>query len=176
MIWVIAVVGIAIVFGCFVLGVACFPWRVSLRWRKAWDGPLAIQARIYSPGQWYTFACARHSRIVQTLQHWLWPPGVNTPGGQLRQARRNVRILSALRPAMSVSVWVHKTQVGFDDPSLTGECLGVLAAMPRFVQRSISITFERVGCCSRGRLDVTVKPIAFGWRLVWARARQNGWR
>ncbi|MEM8717039.1 MAG: hypothetical protein AAF268_03360 [Cyanobacteria bacterium P01_A01_bin.3] len=176
MIWVIAVVGIAIVFGCFVLAIACLPWRVSLRWRKTWDGPLAIQARIYSPGQWYTLACSRHSRIVQTLQHWLWPSGVNAPAIiQLRQVRRNVRILSALRPAMSVSVWVHETQFGFDDPSLTGECLGLLAAMPRSVQRSIAITFERAGCRSRGQLDVTIQPIAIGWRLVRERARRNGW-
>ena len=174
MVWFVAVVGLAIVVGGLAIAMACLPWRLRMRWRKLWDGPLAIQVRIYSPGQWWSCAFERRSAHMQALQLWVWPLQVHSPSILLRQVRRKLRVLRALSHAVSVSAWTSQTQCGFDDPSLTGECLGLLAAMPHPVQQSISITFERAGCRSRGRLDITVKPIALLWRLTMVRARQIG--
>ena len=161
--------------GSFVIAIACLPWRVQLGWRKPWDRPLAIQVRLYSPGQWWSFAGTRRSALMLALQRWVWPPRGRNPGVLLRHGRRQLRVLRALSHAISVSDWASQTQFGFDDPSLTGECLGLLAAMPRPVQQSISITFERAGCRSRGQLDLTVKPIALLWQLMLVRTRQIGW-
>ena len=176
MVWVVAVVGLAIAVGGLAIAIACLPWRVQLRWRKPWNRPLAIRVRIDSPGQWWSFAYDRRSARMQALQRWVWPPRGRTPSILLRQGKHKLRVMRELSHAISVSAWTSQTQFGFDDPSLTGECLGLLAAMPRPVQQSISITFERAGCRSRGQLDLTVKPIALIWRLTLVRARQLGCR
>ena len=162
--WVVALSGLAII-ACLIM-ITCCSWQLQLRWRKPWMGPLAVRLRVYSPQQWWSFTFDRHSRVILSIQQWIWPARRRSPTHFFRQGRRTVSVLSRLGPAFSIVDWTTQTQFGFDDPSLTGECLGLLAAMPRTVQTSISITFERVGCRTSGYLDVTVRPIHLLGRLI----------
>ena len=168
-------VGLSIALVCSIgVMLLYLPWQIHLRWRKFWLGPLAIQVRIDSPGRCWTYTCKQRSQFVQTLQQWIWPLQARSPSNTLRQSHRKLRFIAALSPAVKVSAWTSLTQFGFDDPSLTGECLGLLAAMPLPLQQSIAITFEREGCQTKGQLSLTVKPIALGWRVLSTRF-QNRW-
>lgn len=170
--WVIAIAGVVIALGCITVAIACLPWRVRLRWRKTWSGPLALQVKIISPGQWWSVSGNRRSDWLQVLGRWIWPSQTRNASRLLQQGKKQFRWLLMLRPTCTVLAWTIQAQFGFDDPSLTGECLGLLAAMPISLQKSISITFEQDGCRTRGELDVLVNPIAPIWRLIVVQARQ----
>ncbi|WP_156820034.1 hypothetical protein [Synechococcus sp. PCC 7336] len=156
------VLGLFLLLGAVLL---LLPWRLAVRWRKPWSGPFAIAANL-SIG---TRVCKRTR----------WSPRLSlmrrcSKPLQWRRVQLGLDLLHALSPAIAIEACSLKAEIGFDDPSLTGQCLVLLSSLPPSLQRSLCVTFERVGFCSRGFACLRLRPIALLCPLakwVWTKRR-----
>ncbi|GAB4213776.1 MAG: hypothetical protein OHK0012_10520 [Synechococcales cyanobacterium] len=60
--------------------------------------------------------------------------------------------------------WTTYTEVGFRDPALTGQWIGLISSLPPAVSRCIHLTFTRSGWRTQGSLRAKVRVI---WLLIW---------
>lgn len=145
--------------------IALLPWQVKLRWRKLWQGAVAFKLEIRFTGLGGGIEFNRRSRPIAWLLARMEVMQRRSPTIILRQSRRKLAFAAAIAPAVAISHWAIHAEVGFDDPSLTGECLGLLSAMPSAVQQSIRITFDRVGIRSRGCVSFSIQPLLLFWKI-----------
>ncbi|MEN9226500.1 MAG: hypothetical protein Q6M54_13630 [Thermostichus sp. DRC_bins_24] len=146
------------------VGVFLFwPQRVILRYRKPWQGRLAWIWQWHLPG----------GLVLQgTHRGWRWRWGsLWWRGGWPQSKKRGFTwadlprfgpALLHLGRQMHWKAWRGGLELGFADPALTGQGIGLLAALPPQLAQHIRLTFTRVGWQGRGSLVVQFR----GWRVL----------
>ncbi|MEN9222238.1 MAG: hypothetical protein Q6M04_07350 [Thermostichus sp. BF3_bins_97] len=146
------------------VGVFLFwPQRVILRYRKPWRGHLAWS------WQWHWLG----GLVLQgTHRGWRWRWGsLCWCGGWPKSRRCNLTWADLLRygPALfrlgrqiHLQTWKGGLEMGFADPALTGQGIGLIAALPPQLAQHIRLTFTRVGWQGQGSLVVQFR----GWRVL----------
>ncbi len=139
---------------------ACLAWPVRFVWRKSWRGPIAFQIVIQIPLWGQTISLKQRSSWLYSLINWAKAPMKHSMNVTIQQYKHRLAFLQFIAPVVVLSSWQAAIELGFNDPSLTGEYLGLLYAMPPKIQRSLRMTFEQEGIRSRGDATFILRPIA----------------
>ncbi|MEN9251201.1 MAG: hypothetical protein Q6K99_08970 [Thermostichales cyanobacterium BF4_bins_65] len=132
------------------LAILLSPVQGELRWRKTWSGSLGWCWRI----AWLGMGLRRG----RGLGSWNWHSLQILVAGMLRYGR--------------LQHWQCYTEIGFRDPALTGQWLGLVSGLPPELGRCFHLTFSRCGWQSRGRLRGSMPVVGvllLGLRLVLAK-------
>ncbi|MFQ3583460.1 MAG: hypothetical protein SNJ85_00800 [Cyanobacteriota bacterium] len=140
-----------------------WPQRLILRYRKTWLGPLGWR------GCWH-LPMGQRLRVNRHGWHWRW-------GSLSRHGRWPTRMGGRCSPSdwprywpylldigkqLSLKSWQGGVEIGFADPAVTGQCLGLIAALPPQWSQHIRLTFTRVGWQGQGSLFIQFR----GWRML----------
>ncbi len=170
------------------LAVLQIPIDCVVAWRKPWGGSLAIGIRV----EWLGAGVELKSRHCR----WWWGKVSSTTSHNiLRQLFSSSKKLVALGPHLPlisrqvVSLFHHPSvvseaygwiQMGWGDPVVTGQWIGVLASLPPPLARRIQLRFDRQGWRSRGWLRLRIPPIplilrgiATGWGIWQTRRKET---
>lgn len=145
--------------GAFLL----WPQRVNLRYRKTWIGHLGWM------GCWHLPA----GQLLRVNRHgWRWnwgslcwrggwPTGVSSHFSCSDWPRYWPYLLD-IGKQIHFKSWQGGVEIGFADPAVTGQCLGLIAALPLQLAQHIRLTFTRIGWRGRGSLLIQFR----GWRML----------
>lgn len=139
------------------LGIVALPIHGEVRWRKTWSGSLGVCWRVTGLG-----IPLNQGRMRRQILMTDWPQGW----------RQRWRIIRWLLRFGRVHHWQVSADIGFRDPALTGQWLGVISALPPVIGRCIHLTFTRTGWQLRGKLQGSIALgwlLALGLKLGWAR-------
>jgi hypothetical protein len=161
--------------GAFLL----WPQRVILRYRKTWIGPLGWMGCWHLPaGQmlWIDRLGWRW-RWGSLQMQGRWPPRVRGHCSPIDWLRYWPYLL-AIGNQIHLTSWQGEVEIGFTDPAVTGQCLGLIAALPPPLAHHIRLTFTRVGWHGQGSLLLQFRcwrmlgpGLTLGWR-VWQSSYQ----
>ncbi|MEN9229388.1 MAG: hypothetical protein Q6L68_00655 [Thermostichus sp. DG02_5_bins_236] len=158
---------IYLLIGLLLVGLAAalllLPQRVTLRYRKPWDGPLVWIGQWHLPG-----------RLVLQVSHrgWQCRWGSLCWRGRWPKSKRwslTWADLPRYGPALfhlgrqfHLKAWQGGLEIGFADPALTGPGIGLIAALPPQLAQHIRLTFMRIGWQGQGSLLIQFR----GWRML----------
>jgi hypothetical protein len=71
---------------------------------------------------------------------------------------------------LRIQSWQGGVEIGFADPALTGQCLGLIAALPPQLAQHLRLTFARIGWHGWGSLVIRLR----GWQVL-GLALKLGW-
>lgn len=128
-------------------------WISQLSWMGYWYLPAGQRLRVNHRGWRWRWGCL--------CWHGRWPTGVGPvffPGDQLRYW---LYVLDIGKQLHLIS-WQGGVEIGFADPAVTGQCLGLIAALPPPLAQHIRLTFTRIGWCGRGSLHIQFRV----WRML----------
>ncbi len=140
-----------------------FPIDCVVAWRKPWGGSLAIGIRV----EWLGAGVELKSRHCR----WWWGPfSSTTPHNILRQVVSSSKLgaLGSHLPLLSRQAWMlyhHPSvaseacgwiQMGWGDPVVTGQWIGILASLPPPLARRIQLRFDQQGWRSRGWIRLRI--------------------
>ncbi len=143
------------------LGLFLFwPQQLLLRYRKPWQGPLAWV------GEWrgwggLTWRGSRRGwewRCGSLRVRGRWPRDRCSPGDWPRYWPH----LWNLGKRLHIQSWQGGLEIGFANPALTGQCLGLIAALPPLLAQHLRLTFTRSGWRGQGSLVVRFRP----WQVL----------
>ncbi|MGQ9838432.1 MAG: hypothetical protein ACUVRV_10815 [Cyanobacteriota bacterium] len=128
-------------------------WMSQLGWIGYWHLPAGQRLQLNHRGWWWRWGSL----------HWRrrWPTGVgNTllPSDWLRYWP----YLLDMGKQIHLTSWQGGIEIGFADPAVTGQCLGLIAALPPQLAQHIHLTFTRIGWCGQGSLHIRFR----GWRML----------
>lgn len=144
-----------------------WPQQLILRYRKPWQGPLAWIWKWHGWGGW----AVRGSR-----RGWEWRWGSLRLRGRWPAQRgercspRDWPYLWKLGKQLHIQSWQGGVEIGFADPALTGQCLGLVAALPPQLAQHLRLTFARIGWHGWGSLVIRLR----GWQVL-GLALKLGW-
>jgi hypothetical protein len=87
-----------------------------------------------------------------------------------RCSPRDWPYLWKLGKQLHIQSWQGGVEIGFADPALTGQCLGLIAALPPQLAQHLRLTFARIGWHGWGSLVIRLR----GWQVL-GLALKLGW-
>ncbi len=140
-----------------------WPQQLLLRYRKPWQGRFACR------WQWHGFGGLT---LRGSHRGWEWRWGSLHIQGRWPVQKRNRfsppdwprywPYLWNLGKQLHVQSWQGGVEIGFADPAVTGQCLGLIAALPPQLAQHLRLTFTRIGWHGQGSLVVRFR----GWQVL----------
>jgi len=146
------------------LGLFLFwPQQHLLRYRKPWQGSLAWV------GEWRGW---RGLALLGSRRGWEWRCGSLYVRGHwpawvgcrlsFADWPRFWPLLRRLAEGIQIQSWRGGLEIGFADPALTGQCLGLLATLPPSLACHLRLTFAHTGWHGQGSLLLCFRA----WRVL----------